>query len=86
MKIKVYDLKKHFPDFSQFDFFKFYGLSPSCCIEGDYVSRPARIRAICGSEKAFFKGTAEGYEEAKKWLEEKRILWLKKMGVVFIDE
>ena len=84
--MKLVELKERLPDFSEFSFFKSYGISANCCVQGYYITRPESIQAICCGEKAFFKGTKEGYEKAVKWLEEKRIVWLKKLGVEFENE
>lgn len=77
MKIK----NIRFPAFKDFSLCKMYGISKKCRISGYILTKPYMFHAICGWNDKYFEYSESGYEEAKKWLEETRILCLKMLGV-----
>ena len=81
--MKLIDIKKLLPEFKDFSLYKQYGISKKCCIEGYNITKPYKIHARCGTDDNYFEYSESGYAEAIKWLEEKRLLWLKRLGVQF---
>lgn len=69
------------PPFEKVSIFNRYGLSKKLYIDFWNITKPYAIRAYCCGEKETFEFTEKGYEDARLWLEKKRIEILKLLGV-----
>lgn len=85
-KAVIKDIRSKLPKFEEFNIYGVYGISRKCCIEGKNIVKPYEFHAICGWLDKYFEYSPSGYEEAIKWLEEKRILCMKYLGVEVDNE
>lgn len=69
------------PPFEKVSTFDRYGLSGKLYIDFWNITKPYKVCAHCCGEKQYFEFTEKGYEDARLWLEQKRLETLKLLGV-----
>ncbi len=83
MKDKMREIK--LPPFDKVSIYSQYGISKKLFIDFTNIVKPYKIHAHCCDEHEYFEFSEKGYEEARLWLESKRLRTLKLLGVEIGD-